>query len=192
MALVQRHAVRLAHAVDHFDLQRNDGHGRPGLGQQLQRAVEQCVIENGAVQLGIARRCSSGWCSDNGRHRCAQLGRGQRGQGVGVVAEGVSLRGVNAQLAAQVGQKAALGRALLAVSVAHAHGHFKGELAVAGVRQAGDHCVEREAFEQHVLNQPGHMRRARFSGQGLGNAADFLALGVGFVAVGKGGKQGDA
>ena len=80
---------------------------------------------------------------------------------------------------------------MLAVRIAHAHRHFKRQLAVAVLGQAGGHGVQRDPFEQHVLHQPGHIERCRFSGQGFGDAANFLAFGVGFMAVGEGGKQGD-
>jgi hypothetical protein len=48
VALVQLYAVGLANAIHHLHLQRNDGHRRPRLRQQLQCAVEQGVVEGEA------------------------------------------------------------------------------------------------------------------------------------------------
>jgi hypothetical protein len=62
-----------------------------------------------------------------------------------VMAEGLSLAGVRSELAPD--DQTALGG--LCRSASPAHGHFKGELAVAGVGEAGHHGVKAQAEAAH-------------------------------------------
>lgn len=74
--------------------------------------------------------------------------------------QGAGLHRINRKLAPQIGQKTALGIALLPVSIAHAHGHFVDELAVVEV-DALLHCgIKLEALEQHVVIKPREIERA--------------------------------
>lgn len=68
--------------------------------------------------------------------------------------KGNDFHGVDGQLPAQIGQKAALGIGLLAIGIAHAHRHFVGQLAVAGLNQLLHRGLDLHAPEQHVLVQP--------------------------------------
>ncbi|MCY1377687.1 hypothetical protein D9M69_652720 [compost metagenome] len=131
----------LADVVDQPNLQRNDGHRGPGLRQQLQRTVEQCRVQDDFVQLGVEggipwhslwhRRRGDG----RGCHRGGFVGRVEHG---GLFAfERQGLRCVQLEAGFQIGQESGLGRALAPVGITDTHGHFVGELALAGVRQAG-------------------------------------------------------
>ena len=64
-------AVRLADAVDHAHLQRDDRHRRERLRQELQRAVQDRVVQDHLVQVGVARR-------NRGDQRAVQRGARRR------------------------------------------------------------------------------------------------------------------
>ena len=203
--------MRLANAVHHLHLQRDDGHGRPGLRQQLQRSVEQRVVEDGFVQLGIGRagergggrgRCR-GWCCSGGIgpsacHARRRPGRGRGGgllhhihQRIGIVLKRRRLLRTQLQRGLQRGQKLRLCRRLPPIHIAHAHGHLIGQLAVGRVAQRSGSGLHAGALEQHILvdaRQVGHAAVAR---ERLGDAADFLALGIVLGAVCKSGQQGN-
>ena len=142
---VQLHAVGQANGVHHLDLQRNDGHGRPRLRQQLQRAIEQRVVQDGFVQLCIALHGGGRWavwCGGRHRHWQAGFGNGGCSGAVQCVEQRLLFLikgscGCAAQLQGllEMGQEFTLGRRLAAIHIAHAHGHFVGELAVGGVLQ---------------------------------------------------------
>ena len=86
---------------------------------------------------------------------------------------------------------AALGRRLAAVHIAHAHRHFVGQLALHGVVQGAGRRLHAGALQQHVLVDARQVGHARVASQRLGQAADFLALGVVLAAVGKCGQKGN-
>jgi len=185
VALVETDAVGAADAVHHLDLQGDDGHGRPGLRQQFQRAVEQAVVEDGLVQLRVARpglRCD---------HRSRRGGLGKLDDGVGFALDQFRRRRIEPEQGLQLVQKAAFRNAQVAIGLAHAHCHLVGKLALAGIRQLGGSGFQAEALEQHVLIDPGQVGRTRLPGQGIGDTADFVALAVVLLAVGESGEQGD-
>jgi hypothetical protein len=126
-------------------------------------------------------------------HRRARTGRrhGLRGHRIGLGLE-VAQPGVlrQAQRAAQIGQKALLCGALAAVCIAHADGHFVGQLAVRGVGERGHGTRHRHTLEQHVLVQGGQGVPSLVVAQRFGDAPDGFALAVGLVAIGKSGEQG--
>jgi len=82
------------------------------------------------------------------------------------------------------------GRALCAIGVAHAQRQFVGQLAQLGRVQVGDGLRHAHALEQHVLQQRGDVQARSLSAQRFSDAFDFLALGIGLLAVCKGGHQG--
>ena len=86
-------------------------------------------------------------------------------------------------------QKSHLFGALAAVGIAHAHGHLVGELALPVVGEGLRRTGQGEALEQDILVQGGEFGATGFTGQRGRDAANFLALGLGFFAIGKGGKQ---
>ncbi len=113
------------------------------------------------------------------------------GQRVGLRLDGLGL-GAQPQLALQRGQEGGLGRALRAVGVDDTDRDLVGELAVLGRAQLGGRLRQRQALEQHVLHQRAHMQAGGLRAERIGQAAHFLALGVGLAAVGEGSQQGDA
>ena len=195
VALVQLYAVGLANAIHHLHLQRNDGHRRPRLRQQLQCAVEQGVVEDGFVQVRI--RCARGGGSGRGTRCCYCRQGGRDGffchihQRIGFLVKRRSLLGIELQRRFERGQKVALGRRLAAVHIAHAHRHFVGQLALHGVTQGAGRRLHTGALQQHVLVDARQVGHARVASQRLGQAADFLALGVVLAAVGKCGQKGN-
>ena len=112
-------------------------------------------------------------------------------QRIGFLVKRRSLLGIELQRRFERGQKVALGRRLAAVHIAHAHRHFVGQLALHGVVQGAGRRLHAGALQQHVLVDARHVGHARVASQRLGQAADFLALGVVLAAVGKCGQKGN-
>ena len=138
-----------------------DGQRCPGLGQQLQRAVEDGVVENGLVQfrlvhVWLGRHYRAGCCdySRSDTCHCGGCRRfGEIDEGVGFVFEGCGLSCIELEHGFQFIQEATLGIVLAPIGIADTHRHFIGELAVLGLGQCGSSAAQADALEQHVLIQ---------------------------------------
>ena len=53
--LIERNPVRFADAINHPHLQRDDGHRCPGLRQQLERTIQDGIVEDALVELSFVR-----------------------------------------------------------------------------------------------------------------------------------------
>ena len=155
--------------------------------QQLQGAVERAVAEDGWVQLGCARR---GLRRDYRPRRDGGRGGGlgKRDDGVGLALDGFDAGGIQPQAGVEIVQEAPFGLAGVAVGLARADRRFIGELAMPGLGEGGG-ALQAGALERHVLVEPHQVGRARVGGQGVGDAADFLAFAGVLLAVGKGGER---
>ena len=90
MALIQFVAMRLADAMYHFDLKRDDRHRGPGLRQQFKCAVEYGMVQDAAIQLGFVRTGAPARRSgcrnrqrDSGFAQCGDIVFGRPGFAIG-------------------------------------------------------------------------------------------------------------
>ena len=175
MAAVELEAVGLADPVDHLHLQRDDGHRRQRLRQQLERAVEDRVVEDHLVELGgVGRHC---------RHdRAVERRTGERhaGHGVRLPREGLRRARVEAERLREPLQELAFRRRRGAVGIADAHRHLVGELPLVRRARSPRRPPPGPACEEHVLIDRGRVERA-VAAQRVGDPLDLRALALGIA-----------
>lgn len=185
---VELDAVGLADLIDESHLDRKDGHGGEGVGQEFQAAGEQRMVEDGLVE-GIGVRGQCGLELGRGRGGCESRRNGGGhgfGQGFGT---GGGSRG-QPEGGSDFVEEPTLGRRRGAIGFAHGEGGGPGFRAGGFVSERADQILHRKASVLDVgedLVDGGDGVRA-----GVPQVFEGGAFGWGGDAIGEGGMEGES